>query len=555
GLLKSRTLQVAFSALTRSRAGRAVLRAAAGSSDGLGLSDRRSSSRGPGEIEAGRLLQEIVGRAAAVPAPLTKQLLTLLSDACDERSRAQKLPAAGAQTLPSSAQDAGGLEVAEQDLQWVLTLLASSLTDAGEASLQEDRLLQSSLAQLLSRGPEPRTAAAAAAVQVGAEAWAAWPGNGQWFRAQVSALHGASGVEVAWLRRGVSGAGEGDEYLSSTGCDELQFTRLDTAAVQSLGPERPSPLEEGTEDDLWKKHLARAEEHARSFRDLRGVCDRLALGAARPRGAAAAAGAEPLRSSALHLVAMREESELRIEALLRAAEERANAGRDTEVQLKGSSQGFEAEIESMRQEQEALLSRVKQLQTEREELRVKLQALDEQVEVAMEACASAAERESQASSGIVTNLAKLGLHLASHSRQHDAALQHTILLDSSNAVCDAMRFAGQHSGEAKSNKQELTGAPHHYVWAALVQALVLAPTSSAEIKTALKQYADQVPAPSALESSIWVCTIARAFAKDKSRITLSVDASVSAILDSVLRGLVLAGGMSSMEFLRDPRQN
>ncbi|CAE8652676.1 unnamed protein product, partial [Polarella glacialis] len=202
GLLKSRTLQVAFSALTRSRAGRAVLRAAAGSSDGLGLSDRRSSSRGPGEIEAGRLLQEIVGRAAAVPAPLTKQLLTLLSDACDERSRAQKLPAAGAQTLPSSAQDAGGLEVAEQDLQWVLTLLASSLTDAGEASLQEDRLLQSSLAQLLSRGPEPRTAAAAAAaVQVGAEAWAAWPGNGQWFRAKVSALHSGGGLAPAWRQR------------------------------------------------------------------------------------------------------------------------------------------------------------------------------------------------------------------------------------------------------------------------------------------------------------------------------------------------------------------
>eukprot|EP00931_Biecheleriopsis_adriatica_P087461 TRINITY_DN61926_c0_g1_i1.p1 TRINITY_DN61926_c0_g1~~TRINITY_DN61926_c0_g1_i1.p1 ORF type:complete len:693 (+),score=222.23 TRINITY_DN61926_c0_g1_i1:345-2423(+) len=384
-LLKSRALHVALAALTRSRAGRAVLHAAADSSDGIGPA---GSNAAPVEQEAGRLLKVILADSCAVPMPLIKQLLTLLSDAAEEKILARKQAGDGG----SPTSDLGSAaDVSAQDVQWVLALLSGSLLDISEVGPQEET---EALSQAVDTALEKPAAAGhetepdSAELEVGSEVWASWPGDGRWFRAKVTGHVSSSQIDVAWLRRGADGTGEADEYLSSTGGDELQFTRLQQTAVVK-GDARPKHSA-GAPQEHWQQQLARAEECSRKFRELRKVCEKLPNDLSRQT-----ASSEPLQSLAEQLSGLREENELRAGALLSAAEARANAGGGINQQLTSSSKSFEVEIESMQQEQEALRSRVRQLQQEREELAAKLQALDEQLEVAMLACSEAVQREQQ----------------------------------------------------------------------------------------------------------------------------------------------------------------
>ncbi|CAE7569965.1 Slc8a3 [Symbiodinium sp. CCMP2456] len=126
-LLQSQALHIALTALTRSRAGRAVLRAAA-EAEAEG-----SASRPMLEGEAGVCLKEILACACAVPAPLVKQLLVLLSDAADEKSQAKK---PGTEAVMDSA---------TQDLQWILALLSASLLHSEEVAADDAGELRRSL--------------------------------------------------------------------------------------------------------------------------------------------------------------------------------------------------------------------------------------------------------------------------------------------------------------------------------------------------------------------------------------------------------------------------
>ncbi|CAE7501679.1 unnamed protein product [Symbiodinium sp. CCMP2592] len=364
-LLQSQALHIALTALTRSRAGRAVLRAAAEAEAEGSLGSH--GSRPMLEGEAGVCLKEILACACAVPAPLVKQLLMLLSDAADEKSQAKR---PGAEAVMDSA---------TQDLQWILALLSASLLHAEEVAADDAGELRRSLDVVGSA-----SAASAELPPLNSEVWASWPGDGRWFRAKVVG-HAGSRVDIAWLRRGSEGVGKEDEYLCFTGSDELQFTRL-TATAVTLAANRPERAGEG-KVPRWLEQLGRAEECSRHFRNLRKVCNQLSQSSTPRR--------DPLEGMAQQLAAMRMESEARMTALSSAAEARATAGGGLNQQLASSSEGFQAEIASMQQEQQALEARLKELRKQREDLANQLKVVDEQIDVALAAQLASAERERQ----------------------------------------------------------------------------------------------------------------------------------------------------------------
>ncbi|CAK8990812.1 unnamed protein product [Durusdinium trenchii] len=355
-LLQSKALLIAMNSLTRSRAGRVVISAAADSKSG--------ANRPALEHDAANSFKDILQRSTAVPAPLVKQLLTLLSEAAEENCQARREGAASM------------IDAAAQDLHWILALFSASFLDPSEVEELHDELLEGS----------PKATETAEDVPVGAEVWASWPGDGRWFRAKVTDVT-SSGVGIAWLRRG-AGDGQEDEFLSSTGGDELLFTRLPSTSV-TTAKERPEQavLEKA---DRWRQQLGRVEELSHRFRNLRTVCQKLAQSAAEP-----SLVRDPLEGMAERLVSLRKKSEGHVTDLLGAVEARASAGGGINEQLTSSSEGFQAEIDSMQQEQQALQSRLNQLQADRQELLKKLQALDEEIAVATSAYQAAAQRERQ----------------------------------------------------------------------------------------------------------------------------------------------------------------
>eukprot|EP00913_Durusdinium_trenchii_P022939 g21540.t1 len=382
-LLQSKALLIAMNSLTRSRAGRVVISAAADSKSG--------ANRPALEHDAANTPQDILQRSTAVPAPLVKQLLTLLSEAAEENCQARR---EGAASMIDAAAQEGETRKKQistkrhvgQDLHWILALFSASFLDPSEVEELHDELLEGS----------PKATETAEDVPVGAEVWASWPGDGRWFRAKVTDVT-SSGVGIAWLRRG-AGDGqalavcawgeEGNEFLSSTGGDELLFTRLPSTSV-TTAKERPEQavLEKA---DRWRQQLGRVEELSHRFRNLRTVCQKLAQSAAEP-----SLVRDPLEGMAERLVSLRKKSEGHVTDLLGAVEARASAGGGINEQLTSSSEGFQAEIDSMQQEQQALQSRLNQLQADRQELLKKLQALDEEIAVATSAYQAAAQRERQ----------------------------------------------------------------------------------------------------------------------------------------------------------------
>lgn len=364
-LLQSKAMHLALTSLTRSRAGRAVLSAAADAKE-----DRQA--RPVLEFNAAASLKEILGHTCAGPAPLVKQLLTLLSEAAEENCQARR---EGAKALIDSA---------AQDLQWILALFCASFLDASEVG-DPGELGDLDLV-LTGASPDASPASPDVAETAGTEVWACWPGDGRWFRAKVTSVRGSS-VAVAWLRRGSEKVGEEDEYLSSTGCDELLFTRLPHASVVTAKDRPAQAVVEKA--DRWRQQLGRVEELSQRFRSLRNVCNKMAAQSAGPLPR------DPLQGLAEQLAALRSESEARMADLLGAAEARASAGGGINEQLTSSTEGFQVEIDSMHQEQQALQSRLKQLQAERQELVKKLQALDEEIAVATSAYQASTQRERQ----------------------------------------------------------------------------------------------------------------------------------------------------------------
>ncbi|CAJ1374362.1 unnamed protein product [Effrenium voratum] len=268
------------------------------------------------------------------------------------------------------------------DLQWILALFSASLLDASEVGPDDAADLRS-VEALLATSEAPKEAVETVPA-AGDEVWACWPGDGRWFRAKVTRVSGR--VEIAWLRRGSEGTGQEDEYLSSTGCDELQFTRLPPASV-SAAKERPNPVVQ--EADRWQEQLSRVEDCGARFRTMRAVCQKLSSRSSE------ALREDPLQGLADQLTALRKENEARISSLLNVAEERASVGGGINEQLACSTEGFQAEIDSMKQEQQVLQTRLDTLRKERQELAEKLQAMDEQILVVTAACKEAAQRENQ----------------------------------------------------------------------------------------------------------------------------------------------------------------
>jgi len=377
-LLRSRALHIAPAAFVRSKSGRATMRAAASDVE----ADTASAGWVDAAKEAGRSLQAVFLHASGAPRPLLLQLFALLAEAAEEHATARRF---------ASASDAAG---ASQDLDWALELLVALLPTPDEVVLRATKMLREAVGSALDaaatvEAPDcSRDAGAAAAtptasmpaLAVGTEVWAAWPGNGRWYRAKIAADNRNDGrVEVAWLRRGAMMEGHADEYLASTGCDELQFTTLEPSAVstRSGDGERPIAAEDAVEA-RWRGQLESAEERSVRVRKLRGASRALAAASlpAEQKGRSAAAAGE-LTGLAERLAALRQDGEQQAETMVNTAAKCADAEKSFEEQLSVSSAGFEAELQAMQVEQDALQTRLAELEKERRELMARLEAVQE----------------------------------------------------------------------------------------------------------------------------------------------------------------------------------
>jgi hypothetical protein len=395
-LLQSQAIYILLKALARSLPGRGVIGAAAAARS---PSESSPNSKKDEDVtldaKAGRFLLRVLCRTSAASIALLRQLLTLLADVAEESAR-------------SAATNTGGKGASGEDVQWVLQLICASLVHANEVELSEagqlrklvDRALaDSSVASAVpSQSACQETPTNPDVPEPGAAVWAAWPGDGRWYRASVKAVGSAPGrrVEVAWLRP-PNGEDEGYdvEYLSSTGAEDTLFTQVGAESVVAVTLPRPSQtvLEPHVQDERWSGQLSVVEDASRNFRDLRSLCSALA-----PSGSSPTASNQEdasLSASAAILETLRAEGERRAAELAKAAVECANSAKGQEEQLSTSHKSFESELGALREQQEALSTREAQLKRERDDLCAKLQALDEQLEAARAARQEAQARERQ----------------------------------------------------------------------------------------------------------------------------------------------------------------
>lgn len=205
------------------------------------------------------LLFRLLRRGAQASPDLLALLLELLADAARERG-------------DSGLRGAEHVEVAEQNLVWVLSLISVSFTEApevevlgvaplaavAERTLADDRVAVAEGCQAVEvpdgvnggDGPTSVNPDADdgdhAKPEIGSDIWALSPEDGNWYRAQLKAWDFQEGVDkakIAWLRRPADSEVESQEYLKEAGLDDgtwgQDFTTLAQGCVVPLAAGRP----------------------------------------------------------------------------------------------------------------------------------------------------------------------------------------------------------------------------------------------------------------------------------------------------------------------------
>mmetsp|Transcript_48756 Transcript_48756/g.115861 ORF Transcript_48756/g.115861 Transcript_48756/m.115861 type:complete len:872 (-) Transcript_48756:98-2713(-) len=319
----------------------------------------------------------------------------------------------------------GDLAGPEDDMQWILSILMSSLVHSTEAEALATADLCQAVEQTLARrsniaitsvspsscsrqssGDGSRSPSAQAASGHANDVWACWPPEGVWYRAKVRGNtsrtklpHGL--IQVAWLRvpAHLVGSPVEEEYLHAQGRDDVLFTELGPSAVISMDAAggRPAPvhidrLDEGDEqEDAWVEELNLVEEHGQAFTSLHVLCRRLdallrdSVSEAPPAEAHTAekldANQSPpplvgVEESLRHVRATQTE---RLEALGMQSKESAEEAVRLQEEVQKCSDTMGIELQAMKSERSLLLQRAESLQKKRQELLQALQQVDEEL--------------------------------------------------------------------------------------------------------------------------------------------------------------------------------
>eukprot|EP00928_Gymnodinium_smaydae_P016953 TRINITY_DN1643_c0_g5_i1.p1 TRINITY_DN1643_c0_g5~~TRINITY_DN1643_c0_g5_i1.p1 ORF type:complete len:821 (+),score=253.68 TRINITY_DN1643_c0_g5_i1:201-2663(+) len=498
-LLRSRGLDAALAALTRTQDGRVLLAEVAQLAAVKGRERSRSASGSPGTAtgvedgpapsgradgasddalsprcgaedaadaasavsEAADDLFALLSQASAIPAPLLAQLLAMLvdvaaeADAAARRRGASELPEGAAAAVGDLGGAAAAAEVAagnvEQDVAWVLALIAAAVSEADEATLRSRDAMRQA-------------------------------------------------VETA---------------LATAG-----------AADSAAQAERAPALAGGQADcSDWLRQLDAAEARGRSFRELRCLCAEFAALAQQqqtPRAwqrresdsesEDAEAAAAPLACRAESLAALREDSSNQAEELAALVQDCVTANKGFEVQMSSSAKGFDVELDTLRQTQEEQTAQIEELRRERESLQERLKVVDEQMNSLLAARVEAADRERQVSASAKRVREQLEHDISSGAdasdragRRRDRILQVTAVardveaqvtlrseelagLAAARSGLVAMRRSAVAAAclEAERSRlqhfEELLGSWHAAIWGPIPEALVRDPARLAMVR-------------------------------------------------------------------------
>lgn len=127
---------------------------------------------------------------------------------------------------------------------------------------------------------------------------------------------------------------------------------------------------------------------------------------------------------------------------------------------------------------------------------------------------------------MATDSAKLALQAARNSRKALRCVQVVALLDRKSPIVEAAKQRGQEYHASRESSQaavEMMGAPHHWIWAAVVLRL-LDMELPEEVKSVPQQHAEAAAKSQELEEVVHVCEVNDTYDKEKhqARIVWSV---------------------------------
>eukprot|EP00929_Paragymnodinium_shiwhaense_P054848 TRINITY_DN27492_c0_g1_i7.p1 TRINITY_DN27492_c0_g1~~TRINITY_DN27492_c0_g1_i7.p1 ORF type:complete len:757 (-),score=220.18 TRINITY_DN27492_c0_g1_i7:108-2378(-) len=335
--LKSRALETTLAALARSNAYRSLLRvafAAASAGEGAVLSDVDEK-----EVACGQLLVRLMCRAAFWSTPefkvekekaaLMGRVLALLADAAD--ADAQE----GVAACSKGGLDQTVCGAAAQNMQWVMVLVSSVLSDVREAELHAQSELEQALQAAVDSGAAAASIPDAASLEKAAEAGD--QASAEAWRRHLFAVD-AQSTAIARLTQLLALAGQSRSRNAQASADG--------AAVA----ERPLPLPE-------------------------------------------------LAATATSLECLRNQGEYRVESLGKAREGCAADEEALQERMRSGSSSWRDELAVIKEKQGQAKDLMSKLQAEREELLKQLQAKDDEISWAKQAQDELTEAEQKIEEG------------------------------------------------------------------------------------------------------------------------------------------------------------
>ena len=160
---------------------------------------------------------------------------------------------------------------------------------------------------------------------------------------------------------------------------------------------------------------------------------------------------------------------------------------------------------------------------------------------------------------LVIQTARLALQTSREVRTQSAAIYTVLILPANHPCAEAMATMGKQYYDAKKSTpkssssaapamaftgpvscHDFIGAPHHFIWAALVQSASTLPHVSAEALSAMKQHMAQTPSPSVLQDLVHVCHLNRSY-NGAWRFSLSVATTLQPLLGHLVSTLTANG--------------
>ncbi|CAE8613181.1 unnamed protein product [Polarella glacialis] len=143
---------------------------------------------------------------------------------------------------------------------------------------------------------------------------------------------------------------------------------------------------------------------------------------------------------------------------------------------------------------------------------------------------------------LLVHAAKQTLFNAAHVREHDAVLQHVIILPGTHPVCASLQQRGkQFATQVKNQPAADIGSPHLHKWAALIATLGSLTLTEPQ-KVQLTEHAQTMDSPQKLAQSVFVCKLSKAWIKDTFKLTISLATDMEAIAELVCTVLTANGG-------------